>query len=193
MRVLGTSTENLRLGRLSELEVVVVVVRLPLSLPCLAVCSLLHAAIDDMRISQVRIEALRNLEVGRWLRSTTNVVSSCQVRSIPDVHPLRRPQHDLRPPPAHHRPRPSSDDRQQPTALIVRQVTHLRPFNHAPSLRDDAHQMADATPQPCPSRHRVTQRLPCPATARRAIGRDGNDARYGTPHGRELSRVRSAL
>jgi hypothetical protein len=67
-----------------------------------------------------------------------------------DVNPLRRPQHDLRPPPAHHRPRPSSDDRQQPTALIVRQVTHLHPFNHAPSLRDDAHQMVDATPQTMP-------------------------------------------
>src|SRR4029453_3595489 len=43
------------------------------------------------------------------------------------VHPLRRPQHDLGPPPPHHRPRPAPHDRQQLAALIIRQITHPRP------------------------------------------------------------------
>jgi hypothetical protein len=47
-----------------------------------------------------------------------------------NVHPLRRPQHDLRPPPPHDRPRTAPHDRQQLAALVVRQIPHLHPFSH---------------------------------------------------------------
>src|SRR4029453_365174 len=75
------------------------------------------------------------------------------------VHPLRRPQHDLGPPPPHHRPRPAPHDRQQLAALIIRQITNLHPLRHPPSLRDPNHEVVDATPRTLPVRALAEARL----------------------------------
>jgi hypothetical protein len=52
------------------------------------------------------------------------------------VHPLRRQQHHLRPPPGHHRPTAPAHDPHQPPALIIIDLTHPHTLGHRPSLGD---------------------------------------------------------
>ena len=52
------------------------------------------------------------------------------------IHPLRRQQHHLRPPPGHHRPTVPAHDPHQSAALIIIDLTHPHTSGHRPSLED---------------------------------------------------------
>jgi hypothetical protein len=77
-------------------------------------------------------------------------------------HPLRREQHDLRPPPRHDRATASADDPQQPVALFVRDLAKLHARRHCrlPSdnrseaaLRGDRPGTSNRTGKRCRSDH----------------------------------------
>ena len=65
-------------------------------------------------------------------------VLTCErnLRDRGHIHPLRRQQHHLRPPPGHHRPAAPADDPHQPLSLVIVDLTYSQPFTHRPSLGD---------------------------------------------------------
>jgi hypothetical protein len=69
---------------------------------------------------------------------------------LADVHPLRRPQHDLRPAPRHDRTRTPAHRPQQPVAFVVADLSHPDTFSHPRMKTGLTTQVVDAPPPTLP-------------------------------------------
>ncbi len=117
-----------------------------------------------------------------WITSRTRSSDVNAIRAIAgDVHRLRRPQHDLRSTPPHHRPRTPSHDPEQLVALHRREVSNLHTFSHPPMKTDPTAQVVDAPPPTLPVTALAAAAAPPPrsrdCTSRRSTNSRLTDAR----------------